>query len=448
MITEKDIQEHIWCKKDDWVDLLVKPNIPECESFLDTEYDIYSLTPYVVIKNRVFQRLKYLFSYTCSLNLIGCEVRLRKEGDSTIRADFIAKPEGFTGLAIIELKKSKQTERQAFTELLGYANHITSIFPSMSQDDIGYILISPMEERIVREATIFSLLTDEKNIFALIPSFENDDLTTLKLVPWIPNEKDITSITESAFSGTNIDIFKLTWSKLPDWNVEKLGKNPESYMIERMEKVSQYAAQTMEAKKISGFVYCGQYWAEIPFLTNFIVIGALNPYKVGLRKYALTNQIEDESSVLLKDIFPELVNDNSDEFELDSLINSWSNTITKIAFDTVDKMTLNRDNLTIQKEWATFTWDLYQKIITEDIICHNFNICLTGLFRQIFTDYSKIDLEFISKFGTDKHPNLSHGDVSQFFVDLWGEQWYVRAFIERLFNPFEGFDDSFDEIDL
>lgn len=226
MITEKVIQEYIWEKKEQWASLIDEPIIPEQESFVDTEYDIYSLTPFSVIKNKVYKRIGELYNYTCNLDLIGCEVRLKKEGDSTIRADFIANPMGHTGLTIIELKKSRQTERQAFTELLGYANHITSIFPSMSNDDIGYVLISPMEERIVREATTLSLLTDEKSIFALIPTIENNDLNTLKLIPWLPSEEDFTTIANSAFSSENIDIFKLTWDKLEDWNVEESGKNP------------------------------------------------------------------------------------------------------------------------------------------------------------------------------------------------------------------------------
>ena len=50
------------------------------------------------------------------------ELRLEKAGDSTTRIDLFGNSECI-GLTIIELKKSKQTERQTYTELLAYANH-------------------------------------------------------------------------------------------------------------------------------------------------------------------------------------------------------------------------------------------------------------------------------------------------------------------------------------
>ncbi|MDN8699460.1 hypothetical protein Q0L83_14900, partial [Staphylococcus aureus] len=76
--------------------------------------------------------------------------------------------------------------------------------------DLAYILIAPMEERIVREATLLSLLLDEKPVYCLIPKWDNDDVTTLKLVPWIPDQDDLTNISEAVFHPSNIEIFKLT----------------------------------------------------------------------------------------------------------------------------------------------------------------------------------------------------------------------------------------------
>jgi len=130
--------------------------------------------------------------------------------DSTIRTDLLGIIEGVPGIALIEIKKSAQTERQAYTELFAYAAHLHSIFPTISKDDITYVLISPMEERIVREATIHSFLFDEKPVFAFIPSWTDDNVKTLKLTPWIPSPQDIIHVTESIFSQKNFEIFKVT----------------------------------------------------------------------------------------------------------------------------------------------------------------------------------------------------------------------------------------------
>ena len=79
-------------------------------------------------------------------------IRLAKEDDSTIRTDFLGCLEGQNGFVVCELKVNRQPERQAYTELFAYANHVRSKFPPMGRRDIFYLLISPMEERIIREA--------------------------------------------------------------------------------------------------------------------------------------------------------------------------------------------------------------------------------------------------------------------------------------------------------
>jgi len=52
----------------------------------------------------------------------------------------------------------------------------------MSREDLVYILISPMETRIARDAVIQTLTFDNRNIVALIPELTDpNDLSTLKL---------------------------------------------------------------------------------------------------------------------------------------------------------------------------------------------------------------------------------------------------------------------------
>lgn len=56
------------------------------------------------------------------------ELRLDRGAPHPTRVDLLGNSES-TGLTIIELMKSDQTERQAFTELLAYSNYFGSIFP-------------------------------------------------------------------------------------------------------------------------------------------------------------------------------------------------------------------------------------------------------------------------------------------------------------------------------
>src|SRR5690606_34183659 len=79
-----------------------------------------------------------------TLQLDGKEVRLVRDSDSTTRIDLLGSIADSGDLVIIELKKSDQTERQAFNELLGYANHFCTLFPPLSESSLQSILIAPM----------------------------------------------------------------------------------------------------------------------------------------------------------------------------------------------------------------------------------------------------------------------------------------------------------------
>jgi len=126
----------------------------------------------VLLQQIVEKKINEIIDGLESLVLSARELRLEKSGVSTTRIDLLGNSECI-GLAIIELKKSKQTERQAFTELLAYANHFCSIFPGLTEHAINSILIAPMETRTVRDAFVQEVLGNNKSAAALIPSDEN-----------------------------------------------------------------------------------------------------------------------------------------------------------------------------------------------------------------------------------------------------------------------------------
>ena len=454
-MTEHQIQTYLWENRERWDELIDVIEFPEKFIFDDTEDSIYQRTPEKVLFNEIVDRYSKIYDNLFGLRLFGCEVPLKKIGDSTIRADLLGIIEGVSGIAIIEIKKSAQTERQAFTELFAYASHIQSIFPTMTDADIHYILISPMTERIVRESSISSFLFDEKPVFAFIPTYENDDVNTIKLKPWLPIIEDIIKVTKSAFSQKNFSIFKVTWEDIEEWN-PKQNENPSDEMIKRMNKISSYAAQIMESKNIHGFVFTSQGYPELPLLNNSITIAGLNPFSIAKDNYLISEhnvsphkleEIADETINLLQ-IIPELihkakkVNEENDYFY--ELVTTWDNTICGIAFDMVETMTTNDKNLTFERGWGGMNWKQYQSILIEDGLCFNYDLKTTGLIRKLFLSYSVGDYNYIVKYGTENHPYLFHGDVPHFLVDYINEQNYFRDF---LYNIFENYKDILEEFD-
>jgi len=462
-MTEKEIQNYIWKNKQNWIDLLSPINFPKKIEIENPSH----ITPSQAIFNMIVTNYEDHFNSLFDLELIGCEVPLKKDSDSTIRADFLGVLQGRNGLTVIELKKSRQTERQAYTELLAYGSHLKTIFSPMSKIDIGYVLISPMEERIVREATINSILYDKNYVIALIPKWKKNDINSLTLEPWIPTFEEINNLTTSCFSGSNFNIFKVTWDALQgDWSPEKNEDDPDQDMIDKMNTVSAYAAQLMEAKGIHGFVYTMQNWSEIKnlgHLINAIVIGGINPYKatknrVLTTKHNLTQKQADEISIDYFDIYqiiPELKREQilEDKYEpnyLSDLSMSWDNEIAGIGFDIVKTLTKSIDKKWIETSHGGFNWENYQNSM-EDSYCHLFEMRVTGLMRELFFEYSKLDYDFIRENGANKHEQYWGGDIPNYLVDISTNQYYLRNFIQRLFNPYfeymdniEGDDDDDD----
>ena len=99
-----------------------------------------------LLQQKTEKKINKIINNIEELRLSAKELRLDKKNDSTTRVDLLGNSE-ISGLTIIELKKSKQTERQAFTELLAYANHFCSIFPGLKESTLTSILVAPMETR-------------------------------------------------------------------------------------------------------------------------------------------------------------------------------------------------------------------------------------------------------------------------------------------------------------
>jgi hypothetical protein len=285
VFTENEIQNYIWSVRDNWADL-VEPFIPPSPLYLFSK-DLDDISPEKLIYNSTIQRLQAIYNSVTKIDLIGVEVPLTKLDDSTIRADFLGANSTEIGITIIELKKSRQTERQAFTELFAYGNHCLDLFPTMTKNDINYVLISPMEERIVREAFIYSLMFEHKPIFAFVPHWNNSqDISTLRLLPWIPNINVLSQISKRFLLEHNFDVMKVVWECIPGWWNNENESNPTDYQKHLMNNVSGLAAQLMEERGIHGFCFTSQTWPELDMqFPNSLVLVGLNPYSIGFTKH-------------------------------------------------------------------------------------------------------------------------------------------------------------------
>src|SRR5690606_9540093 len=137
-----------------------------------------------------------------------------RDSDSTTRIDLLGSIADSGDLVIIELKKSDQTERQAFTELLAYANHFCTLFPPLSESSLQSILVAPMEGRGVRDALAQELIINDKNVVALIPNIKGDDVS---LTPYYPSDLYYHWIENSILADSSITVVTASFPLIEGW---------------------------------------------------------------------------------------------------------------------------------------------------------------------------------------------------------------------------------------
>lgn len=438
---ETEIQEYIWEHREDFSSMIEEPVFEEEPNKCPWEFEPWELLYYQTLK-------EYKLSYGSleGLEIFGCEVRLPKEGESTIRTDFLGCLEGENGFVICELKVNKEPERQTYTELFAYANHVRSKFAPMGRRDVFYLLIAPMEERIVREATISTLLYDKNRVLALIPEV-GDTISSLKFKLWIPSKDEFRIFTKTAFAFENLDVFKISWrGAAGKWSPVKDGKKPNSKMIHRLNNVSHYAAQIMESYGINGFVYCSQAYPAVRdagFYENGITICGVNPFKAAKTRFLLEAgcSLEDAAKmgvdvIEMVDIMPGLKNICKDPIGEDYcywLSESWASCLDRIGLEVVKRVNYIFGPSTYLQGYGTFTWDSYLNNSSEDHLCWNYDICLTGIFRQLYD--SKLERHYSAAKGYTKaqlRDVRERENLERHYIDMMYDHEHIREFIKSL----------------
>lgn len=438
---ETEIQDYIWQHSEDLFDMIQTPRFEADPNKKPWEYEPWELLYYQTLK-------EYEESYKSleRLEIFGCEVRLEKEGESTIRTDFMGCLEGENGLVICELKVNRKPEREAYTELFAYANHLRGHFSPMGRRDVFYLLISPMEERIVREATISNLLYDRNRILALIPEV-GDSIDTLKLKLWIPKKEEFNVFAKTAFAIENIDVFKICWKGAEGkWSPEEEGEEPNSEMIHNLNKVSHYAAQIMEANGINGFVFCSQSYPEVRdagFLENGLTICGVNPFKSAKTRFLfdLGCDLKEAAkasmeSVKIKDFIPSL-KENYKETDYDDycylMAEAWSSCLDEIGFDVIKRVNQTLGKAYFDKDKGTFTWDSYLNNSAEDVLCWNYDISLTGIFREIYDLKLERHYKAFDQYSLEeKCAAIDSGQLERHIIDMMYSHYHIRDFIKGL----------------
>ncbi|MEE9338452.1 MAG: hypothetical protein V3U87_10255 [Methylococcaceae bacterium] len=372
----------------------------------------------------VEQRINKILDGLELLVITAKELRLVKKENSTTRIDLFGNSES-EGLTIIELKKSKQTERQAYTELLAYANHFCSLFPGLTESAINSVLIAPMETRTVRDAFVQELLGNNKSSLALIPKQNNGKITLTVYYPdisyyqWFENELlDDKSMHTVAIAFPVID----GWIDL-DQNTEN-GEIPD-YSKAALNTISNTISHRLEADGFHSLVYASQKWGEIgqrlPF-PNVIVVVFLNPF-ASFRTSVADEEIYGNSNLgrleEIQSVYDQLAEDRR-EYWIESLESNFHDLAIRTVRDEFEKCFRNTESVKIQSEISLPDWYGLKTSMIDAVCTHNLDVFQTGLLRKIYMRY--IDHMYEKKedpiFYYDDLPKYAYNSLRQ-FLPVW-----------------------------
>ncbi len=371
-----------------------------------------------LLKTRTETKIDEMIARLNLLTLNGNEVRLVRDGDSTTRIDLLGKIEEYGDLVIIELKKSKQTERQSFTELLAYANHFCTLFPSLSETSFMSVLVAPMEGRGVRDALAQELIGNDKNILGLIPDFQGG---TVSLEPFYPSDLYYRWIENSIIGDQAFTVVTAAFPLIDGWiDAGPCGSSlPPEYTQKAFNIMTSLIAQKVEALGLHGFVYARQYWTETcPAFQNpnTIILCLLNPFST-FRADMYDGEVFGNSDDTRINDLQGLINQLEDpENWFENLSSSFQGQAIRLVQDSFKEFFDNNSDVVVRPEISLPDWKSFKTNLIEAAICHNTDIRVIGLLRTIYAEYmrhcreKKIDEIFyhddLPKFGYLDHENF------------------------------------------
>lgn len=358
-----------------------------------------------IVKEIIETKIVHLVEDLKTLELKQEEFALQRNNENSIRADLLGQSiDGKYPLTVIELKRSNQTARQAFTELLAYNNYFCRKYPPLDQKQVLSVLVSPAEKRTILDAYIQELLFNDNPILLLEPEDPNFEIShKLKIV--YPSE-DIYKIFDNALF--HDDMFTSIAFSLPnidgwlDCN-ETEAKRSNQYTQDAINTISNSIALELEKNHIHAIVYGTSSWKEIGDIFPYphtIVVTAINPFR-------LNRWFPNYDKNICKD-FREIAESN------------FSGYLLGIISPILEFLTNNTDYEIGMPEWGGIKIDGFSSVFV-----HYHKGFATGILRLFYIKYMMIFQEN----GVDLARNTD--DLSTYPFDCFN--W-----ARRIINIFEG----------
>ncbi len=376
-----------------------------------------------IVKARAMARLERLHRTIRYGTFVGTKIKLPTDNTRPMELDLIGIHE--EGLFVLELKVERSAERNAFSELFAYSNYIAGMFALSGHQDITNVLVANLDNKITKQAFLYDLLINERDIIVYRPSFPDGNLESLQLDLYLPNDDDFRHLTNELLSHDAMACVVISFDDLDDWfDSAEEGGSLNDRTREHLSALSGYAAQLMEAERLHGFCFIRKPWNEIPlYYRNSLFVCALNPFRIAEpeRTDTILSQLEESERASFLET-PELVFDGR---------------LIRLAQRAIkDCLTDNYSANVETPYWGAIITESLEVVFT-----HNFAFRPTGIMREAYVGYLN-DLYAREAAGEGCGEDVSMLKINE--INNWMGAW---MFMERCgFKAGEALDDDGDEV--
>lgn len=345
-----------------------------------------------LLQRRAEKKINEILDNLEELILTAKEMRLERNAPYPTRIDLFGNSAS-TGIAVIELKKSGQTERQAFTELLAYSNHFCSIFPGLKESAITSILVAPMETRTVKDAYVQELVSNAKNILALIP---NQNGTKFDLEVFYPDASYYAYFENNILNDASMVCVAYEFPLIPGWidsDLKGEDRNLPEYTKSALNKISNSIAQRLASEGYHALVYATQKWGEMAGLfpnPNVIVVAAMNPfsaYRTNVHEGQIYGSSDEGRISQVQAIYNQLTDEGKEFYWVDTMESNFHNSLMRSVREQFEHCLQNHDGEKVRGSLSCPDWYGLKTSYVDAVFTHNLDVYSTGLLREIYLEY-------------------------------------------------------------
>lgn len=336
---------------------------------LDSEDEKAPFELWRLVKRRAIDKLTKINSLVRYGDFIGSKVKLPTDSSTPMELDLLGRHED--GLFVLELKVAKSAERQAFSELFAYSGYLAEMFALSGNKDITNVLVARVDAKITRQAFLYDLIVNDRQIVIYRPEFSGSYIHTLRLSLFLPSDEDFRYFTNNLLSHEVMSCVVVSFEDLEGWFDSKESNGSlNSYTKDHLTKLSAYAAQLMESERLNGFCFARKPWREIPlYYRNSLIICAANPFR---------NVDPEREKIITDQISLEHANSFIESAEM-----GFDGRLLSIAERALQAcLPLDTDH-----EFETPYWGAMVTNLQEVVFTHNFAFRPVGLLREAYVDY-------------------------------------------------------------